>query len=336
MKVLVLILLAIVFLSASMLHQAVEALPVTELRRRARGGADKPAHAIYKLAAYGAEADLLLWLGISLSAAGLILIIAASTWWLGLLTILLIAWLAAFGRLEVGGWTWKLASRLAPLVAWKTGLLQPILRQPARWLPKSPSRSHTKIYEKQDLLELLERQNRQTDNRFSPEEVKIIQGALTFGDKHVGSVMTPRKDVKLVGAGDPIGPHLMDELHASGLTRLPVAKEVNRSDHPEIVGTLYLKDLIGHQDKGRVRNIMNPHVCFINEEQNLRQALGVFLNNQCHLLIVVNSFEEFSGILSLEDLIEQILGEKVTDEFEQYNEPRAVATKNIEENSAQK
>ena len=70
---------------------------------------------------------------------------------------------------------------------------------------------------------------------------------------------------------------------------------------------------------------MKPDVYFINEEQDLRQALGVFLSSQSHLLIVVNSFEEFVGILSIEDVMEQILGQPIVDEFEQYDELRAVA-----------
>jgi CBS domain containing-hemolysin-like protein len=325
MKVLALVALAAVFLSAFWLVQATRALPLTELRRRARSDQDKNAHAVYKLAAYGASADLVLWLIVSLSAAGLVLVVAASAWWLGILLIVLIGWLIMYGGVSTDGWGWKISAWLSPPAGRLVSLAQPLLNKPASWLHKRRPKRHTRIFEKDDLLETFDFQARQADNRLSQSEINLAKGALTFGDKTVGSVMTPRQEVKLAAAGDPIGPHLMDELHASGFNRLPVAKDTSGSDTPEIVGTLYLKDLTSHQGKGRVRDVMKPAVHFVNETQNLRQALGVFLNTQSHLLIVVNNFEEFAGILSIEDVMEQILGQPITDDFEQYDELRAVA-----------
>jgi CBS domain containing-hemolysin-like protein len=230
-----------------------------------------------------------------------------------------------FVQVDTDRWTWAISAKLVPLAAKLTSLMQPLLNAPAKWLKKHQPKAHSKIFEKQDLLDSLQQQNRQADNRLSQPEIDVVSGALSFGDKTVGSGMTPRKSVKLVAASDPIGPHLMDELHASGFSRLPVAKEVGRSATPEIVGTLYIKDLIDHPSKGRVRDVMKSEVYFVNEEQNLRQALGVFLTTQCHLLVVVNNFEEFVGVLSMEDVMEQILGTKIMDEFEQYSELRAVA-----------
>ena len=74
---------------------------------------------------------------------------------------------------------------------------------------------------------------------------------------------------------------------------------------------------------------------FINEDSNLRQALSAFLKTHHHLLIVVNSFEEMVGVLSLEDVLEQILGKQIVDEFDSYDNLRAVASIAAQKDQAQ-
>jgi metal transporter CNNM len=239
-------------------------------------------------------------------------------------------------RLRVGGYLWKIASFLAPLAIGILNYLHPIL---IRFLRKArnlkPVHIHTGLYDKEDLLELLNSQNKQIDNRIPEEDIKIAFGSLTFGDKTVGSVMTPRRELKLVAASDAIGPLLMDELHASGFSRFPVVSAPTKAANPEIIGTLYLRDLIGHEDKGKVRDIMKPKAYFINEVQTLRQALEAFLKTQHHLLIVVNNFEEITGVVSLEDVVEQIIGDEIVDEFDRYDDLRTVAGLDAKKEHAQ-
>ena len=143
--------------------------------------------------------------------------------------------------------------------------------------------------------------------------------------------MTPRRLVKMVVASDPIGPVLMDELHDSGFSRFPVVKEASKTANPEIVGMLYMHDLVGHLEKGRVRDVMKKKVYFINETQSLKEALAAFIRTEHQLLVVVNNFEEIVGIITIEDVLEQILGEKIVDEFDRYDDMRAVAGKEAEE-----
>ena len=138
--------------------------------------------------------------------------------------------------------------------------------------------------------------------------------------------MTPRRKVKWVAAAEPIGPMLMDELHKTGQTRFPVAKELAKSASPEVVGSLYLKDLLDNlENKGRIRDIMLPGANYINESQTLLGALDGFLKSGRHLMVVVNNFEETVGILTLDDLFEQILGHKITGDFDRYSDIRSVA-----------
>jgi CBS domain containing-hemolysin-like protein len=70
---------------------------------------------------------------------------------------------------------------------------------------------------------------------------------------------------------------------------------------------------------------MKKGVSFIKENQTLREALNEFLKSQNHLLIVANDFNEIAGVISLEDVMEQILGQKIVDESNQPQDPRADA-----------
>ncbi len=320
------VIVALVFIKSVLLYRVYRVLPSQELKRRARGK-DNRAAAIYKVTAYSGSLELFFWIIGTASAIGLILIVANAAWWVAVLVMVFMAWLLIWAPTpRVGGWSWNLAAILAPFHASLLSFLQPVLGRLANlFLKFGQVHVHTGLYEKEDLLELVNSQNHQLDNRIPEGDLKVVFGALIFGDKTVGSIMTPRRKVKLVAATDSIGPLLMDEVHTSGFSRFPVVKDSTKLASPEIIGTLHLKDLIDHPDTGKVRDIMKKDVYFINESNNLREALGAFIKTGHHLLIVVNNFEEMVGVLSLEDVIEQILGDKITDEFERYGDLRAVA-----------
>lgn len=321
------LLLLVIFLVCILLNKAYRTLSIKELRRRARSSKNKNIGSIYRIAAFGESLRLLLWLFGGFSVAILFLRTANYNSWLAVGLVLVAGWLIVEQKpLKIDGILWKLAAFIARPVAYILNFLQPLLSRLTRWLKGlQPIRLHTGLYNKEDLLELLQNQEKQIDNRIPAEDLQIALGGLTFGDKIVSAVMTPRRQLKLVAASDAIGPLLMDELHASGFSRFPVVKEPTKAANPEIVGTLYFKDLIDHEDKGKVHDVMKKQVYYINETQNLHQALKAFLSTQHHLLIVVNNFEEIVGIITLEDVIEQIMGQEIIDEFDRYSDIRTVA-----------
>ncbi len=326
------IILALVFLLSVLLDKTLRSLPAKELRRRARAQKDKRAAAVYKLAAFNRSTELFLRLVGVLSAAGLILVAAESNRWLGLATVVVAFWLVWKGHSPrtIGGWRLVLAALAAPVFTVLVSFLQPLLGRLTDWFKRiSPLYPPTGLYEKEDLLEFLKIQARQPDNRISEAELKIARCALSLSNKTVGDVMLPRRQIKWVAAGDPIGPMVMDELHKSGQARLPVVKETTKVANPEVVGALYLKDLLEHlEDKGRIRDIMHPGVSYINESQDLRSALDGFLKSGQLLLVAVNNFEEVVGVVTLEDIFAQIFGHKISDEFDRYHDVRSVASHN--------
>jgi CBS domain containing-hemolysin-like protein len=319
--------LLFILLTSVLLDKASRTVSIKELKRRARGSKDTNTSAIYKLTSLGESLSIFLWLVGGVSGSILIVKIALNSAAIAIISILIASWLVLSKRpLNTGGWLWKLAGIISVPVYKIVSFMHPLLIRLAKFVSRlRPINIHTGLYDKDDLLDLINIQNHQIDNRIPEEDLKITFGALTFGDKLVRDFMTPRRQIKFVAATDAIGPLLMDELHASGFSRFPVVDAPTKETNPQIVGTLYLKDLLEHTDKGRVKDVMRKGAYYINESQNLRDALGAFLKSQRHLLTVVNNFEEISGVISLEDVMEQVLGVKIVDEFDRYEDLRAVA-----------
>jgi CBS domain containing-hemolysin-like protein len=321
--ILVLLLAALTLISIS-IQKTYAKIPLKELKRRATRG-DEVARGLHRAVSYGASLDALLWGIIGLTAAGFFVS----------LTSALPAWLAVFGcaALLWVGFAWlpnarvtqfseRAAKNAAPALAWVMSHLYPVLNKIGK-LIKSHGRItvHSGLYQKEDLIELLDRQQKQPDNRMTADELAVVKGALTYSDKLIRDVMTPKRVVKTVAENASVGPLLMDELHKSGFSRFPVVGD--KADH--IVGTLYMKDLVKAKSSGRVRDLMKKSVYYVNEEKPLRHALQAFLKTKHHLFIVVNGFEEIVGIITIEDVLEQVLGKQIVDEFDKYEDLRAVA-----------
>jgi CBS domain containing-hemolysin-like protein len=233
--------------------------------------------------------------------------------WLGF------AWMPSTRLTSYGA---RLAFWLTPAVAWLLNNLDPVFsRLTDLWHRYFPPQVHSGLYEKDDLLSLIQQQRLQPDNRIPHGEIEMALHALTFGDKQVADVLIPKRVVAMVKADEPIGPSLMDELHKSGHSRFPVFE--GKDDN--IVGILYLRDLITTRKTGTVKDLMKPHITYVHEDFTLYQTLQAFLKTKRHLFLTVNSFEEFTGIITIEDIIEQIVGKAIVDEFDKYDDLRAVA-----------
>ncbi|MDB5185486.1 MAG: exported protein of unknown function [Candidatus Saccharibacteria bacterium] len=295
-----------------------------ELKRRASEGHEL-SKVLYRAGSYGSSLDGLLWLIIGLSSAAFFVLLSKNApFWFAFAGCAALLWYGFAWKpvREVGKFGEWLASRLAPSLGWLLNYLHPVLAQMTKLARKiHPVHVHTGLYEKSDLIELLERQAAQPDNRIHATELTIAHNALQFGEKLVEDVLVPRRIVKMVSVDELVGPLLMSELHDSGFSRFPVYGD--KKDH--IVGTLYLRDLVNAKGGGTVRRLMREEVAYIHEEQSLLDALKAILKTRQHLFIVVNNFEEYVGVISIEDVLEQIIGEPIVDEFDRYDDMRAVA-----------
>lgn len=161
----------------------------------------------------------------------------------------------------------------------------------------------------------------------SSDEKKLVMHGLEFGRRQVSEVMTPRGVIDSISKKELLGPLVLDALHKTGHSRFPVTD----GDIDHVVGMLHIQDLFTLDSKQRsttVEKTMEARVFYVREDQTLEKALAAFLRTRHHLFVVVNEYRETVGLLSLEDVIEALLGRKIMDEFDMHEDLRAVAARN--------
>jgi CBS domain containing-hemolysin-like protein len=294
-----------------------------ELKRRARAG-DRRAKQLYRAAAYDTTLQLLLWFIIVASVAvSIVLLTGIVAGWLAAIVGILIIWLAFLWlpHNRVSDLAERLTLMLTPLLVWLLHYMHPALSPVSKIVYRSRI-SSTGIFSKEDLLELLDWQKEQPGNTIPPAELEIMRSSLLFEDKKVGDVLIPRRIVDVVDVDEVIGPVLLGELHRSGHYRFPVYS--GKKDN--IVGTLFVKDVLKLAEQGgRVKDVIKRDVCYVHEDFSLGQVWQTFIKTKHNLFIVVNSFEEFVGIITIEDVIAQVIGRPLIDEFDKHDDLRAVA-----------
>lgn len=322
------VLLVAIYVKVILLYRVYHLLPLVELKRRAREHS-KNALSIYHIASQGLALDAFLFLLGAASSSVVVIWSVRFNWWAGALAILVGAWLLFFlPDPAYDGWLWRLTAFESEhgIFFKRLYFLRPVLGPIAALFSKTSRFQQNTLYDKDDLLELLNYQNHLADSRISETDLKMAFGALTFGDQLVASCMTPRKSIRFVGENETVGPKLMDELHATGFTFFPVVRGSAKETAPKIVGTLALPELLKNLEKGgRAIDIAKRGAAFINESCDLHQALDAVTKHQHHLLVVVNNFEEITGVITLNNILEKVFGPKIADEFDGYDDLHAVA-----------
>lgn len=183
------------------------------------------------------------------------------------------------------------------------------------------------VSSRQELEHLID----QSAGILTADEKKFITNGLHFNEKKVEDIMTPRGVVETIAKDEIIGPLVLDELHKTGHSRFPVID--TNIDH--IVGVLHIKDLlrVGAKDSETAEQAMEKRVFYINQEQTLDHALAAFIKTRHHLFVVVNGYRETAGVLTLEDVMEALLGREIVDEFDLHDDLRAVAARSAKDNN---
>jgi gliding motility-associated protein GldE len=143
------------------------------------------------------------------------------------------------------------------------------------------------------------------------EEQKILEGIVSFGNTDTKQVMRPRIDIFALRE-DMKFVEVIEEIQKHGYSRIPVF-----SDHiDQVIGVLYVKDLLLYIDRKNfnwVSLVREPY--FVPENKKLDDLLLEFQEKKIHLAIVVDEYGGTSGIVTLEDIIEEIVGD-ISDEFD--------------------
>jgi gliding motility-associated protein GldE len=157
------------------------------------------------------------------------------------------------------------------------------------------------------LSQALELSNKDTTH----EEQKILQGIVTFGNTDTKQVMKNRMDIFALNEEQSFK-EILPEIIEHGYSRIPVYKD----SIDNITGILYVKDLIPYTDRKILDwKTLKREAYFVPENKKLDDLLNEFKEMKMHLAIVVDEYGGTSGLISLEDIIEEIVGE-ISDEFD--------------------
>ena len=143
------------------------------------------------------------------------------------------------------------------------------------------------------------------------EEHKILQGIVEFGNTDTKQVMRPRIDIFALNIEQKYA-EIMPEIIANGYSRIPVYED----SIDTVKGILYVKDLLPYIDREQfdwVSLIREPF--FVPENKKLDDLMAEFQEKKVHLAVVVDEYGGTSGLISLEDIIEEIVGD-ISDEFD--------------------
>jgi magnesium and cobalt transporter len=148
----------------------------------------------------------------------------------------------------------------------------------------------------------------------NPDALEMLQGVLTVAELQVRDIMVPRSQMVIVNRDDP-PEALLPVVIESGHSRFPVIGD----DRDQIVGVLLAKDLLryfveGGRDKFDIKEVLRP-AAFIPESKRLNVLLKEFRVSHHHMAIVVDEYGGVSGLVTIEDVLEQIVGD-IGDEYD--------------------
>ena len=216
----------------------------------------------------------------------------------------------------------KFGVRFAWIVKIAIFLFYPICK-PISWaLNKFLGHEKQSYMNRKELVNMLdEYEGHLPESAIDSDEQRIARGSLMFSHKTVADVMTPNTVALLLESSQVLDEAFFQTLKQSGFSRFPVYE----NDKNNIIGILYIKDLIGVLPGVKVKDIYDPYIHTVHPENKLDLVLNQFIQKRMHLFIVSDEFGGFEGVISLEDVLEQILDTEIVDEDDKHPDLRSVA-----------
>lgn len=165
------------------------------------------------------------------------------------------------------------------------------------------------------LLDLLK--NLQDDQLLGADEFTMIEGVLQVADMQVRDIMIPRGQMVVLDHEDSFA-EIIEKITESGHSRFPVIDD----DKDDVIGILLAKDLLSmsldQSQDFEIKEFIRP-ASFIPESKRLNVLLKEFRLNRSHMAMIVDEYGGVSGLITIEDVLEQIVG-KIDDEFDEAEE----------------
>jgi len=211
-----------------------------------------------------------------------------------------------------------------PIVKVFIFILYPISLPISKILDKVLGDERETIWSKKEIKEIIKVHEDSDESDIDSEEENIVLGALSFSDRRVNEIMTPRNVAFMIEENDLLDTKHLNGIKRSGFSRIPVFQE----SRDKIVGVLNVKSLIDLGNGKRVYDIYNRNKIFeIHEDEKLDELMSRFINTKTHMAYVMNDHHTFLGLVTMEDVIEEILRMEIVDETDTVKNMREESKK---------
>ncbi len=204
----------------------------------------------------------------------------------------------------------KFCEAVASPILYIFGLYEAFVRRLAGIPETTPEEEHE---EKQEEF-ITNLEQRRTEGVLDEEEQEMIENVLELSNSTADEIMTPRTDIVAAEVNSDLQ-KVLDIITSAGHTRIPVYEK----NIDNIIGLVYAKDLLGEIGKSgaefKLRDKMRD-AYFVPESKPLRALLHEFQNQKLHIAIVLDEYGGTAGIVTIEDILEELVGE-ITDEYEE-------------------
>jgi putative hemolysin len=185
---------------------------------------------------------------------------------------------------------------------------------------KSTNPEHDRVHSPEE-IRMLVQQSRKTGG-LGAADARLLEGVFEFSEKNAREVMTPRTDIVALPAGLSLA-EAADQVAAAGRSRYPVYGE----SLDDIVGTVHAKDILRGlraAKTGAVKDILRP-AFFVPGTREVEDVLADMKRQKVHLAIVLDEFGGTAGLVTMEDLLEEIVG-PIYDEYDRAPTPTPAAS----------
>ncbi|MCA9365747.1 DUF21 domain-containing protein [Candidatus Kaiserbacteria bacterium] len=290
-------------------------LDTQSLKRRAKHG-DLEASVVLPLRQYGNQLLTTLLLGnVSVNTA---LSIYLGTLASGLVAgVIATAMIVVFGEIIPQAVISRYALWFGSRTAWFTRLVifvfYPIAWPIAKLLDIALGSELNTVYSKKELMEIISEHENSSESNIDADEERILHGALKFSHLRVREVMTPAEQVFMCDENQKLTESFFEEINNYGYSRLPVFS----GNRDNVVGLLFVKDLIVEDEDILVKyaeEAYDDKYMTVNASQFLDVVLTKMLKSRQHLAIVKSRNGVYLGVISLEDILEEIIQAEIVDE----------------------
>jgi metal transporter CNNM len=210
----------------------------------------------------------------------------------------------------------KLGAKLVFLVKIFNLILYPVSYPLSYLLDKLLGDELPNLWTKDELKEIIKIHEDSHISDIDADEERIMLGALSFSNKKVEKIMTPRTVCHFLNEKKELNQKTIKQIKENGFSRIPVYQK----NIDNIVGILYVKDLIGIKKNEQIKNLYRKKFLIVDRDDKIDNLLNIFAKSKVHIAVVKNKFGSIEGVVTLEDIIEEIFRIEIVDETDKIED----------------